>query len=385
MAQNDACATFEAQALTKSRYEPPSVSKLEESKPQLSNNENEAAKSAQKAPTESVKLKKHQMIPIDNHDEADLTHHQPKWFREALERKGESRSIMHDGARVHYWRWKAPNRKPDDTPRPGLLFVHGNGAHGRWFDFIAPLLSRHYNVAAIDLPGMGDSEWRDSYDRNTFGHAIGKVALDAELGPRPVIVGHSFGGFTSLIAAGLYGEKLGGLVLCDFLVKSPETHDEWFLNDPPRRPTRIYPDYETAANRFRLAPPQDCTNRFVVDYIGSHSLREVKIGENPGRRTSDEAGWTWKFDPFIFDGLELGPDLSDIYAGLPCPTACLYGARSFDYRPSEFAHMRSVRPQGPISTIANAHHHLMLDQPHAFASAVEAIMANWEANGSLSE
>ena len=60
---------------------------------------------------------------------------------------------MVEGARVHYLRW-------GDKARPGLLLVHGNAAHAYWWSFIAPFLARDYNVAAIDLSGMGDSDWR---------------------------------------------------------------------------------------------------------------------------------------------------------------------------------------------------------------------------------
>ena len=47
------------------------------------------------------------------------------------------------------------------STRPGLLLVHGNAAHAYWWSFIAPLLARDYNVAAMDLSGMGDSGWRE--------------------------------------------------------------------------------------------------------------------------------------------------------------------------------------------------------------------------------
>ena len=312
-------------------------------------------------------------------DPADRITHQPAWFKAALAAPCETRRLTVDGAGVNYFRWGN-----DDKDRPGLLFIHGNGAHARWFSFIAPLLTPHFNVASMDLPGMGDSDWRDTYTRDTFAHAIGSVAFDADLGPRPVLVGHSFGGFVTLIAGKHYSDRLGGVILADFTVRPKGKHREWFLEGEPRRPTRIYPDFETAVKRFRLAPPQDCANGYIFDYIAGHSLREVKIGDNPGRRPSDEAGWTWKFDPMIFNGLRMGDDHAEIYRSLKCPSATIYGEQSKDYEPEPVADLARIAPDRPISTVAGAQHHIMLDQPVGFASAVSAYVAQWKAAGHLS-
>jgi pimeloyl-ACP methyl ester carboxylesterase len=313
----------------------------------------------------------------------DIITHRPQWFREALETPYESRRVMVDGANIHYLRWGQKDR-PYDPNRPGILFVHGNGAHAFWFAFIAPLLTDRYNVASMDLGGMGDSDWCESYTRDTFAHQIGAVAFDAGLGPKPVIVGHSFGGFVTLIAGKHYSDRLGGLILCDYTVRSPETHREWFLDDGRlRKPTRIYPDFETAKARFRLAPLQPCANGFIVDYIGGLSLREVKQGENPGRRPSTEAGWTWKFDAEMFNGLEMGRDHPDIYKSLKCPKATMFGLESKDYDPASIKYLREIAPEAPVFTVPGAQHHIMLDQPHAFATAVASLMAQWEADGAL--
>ena len=312
----------------------------------------------------------------------DVIRHQPQWFRAALAHAPESRRLTVDGAEIHYLRW-GPENRDDDPERPGLLFVHGNGAHAHWFAFIAPLLAMHYNVASMDLGGMGDSDWRLAYSRDSFAREIGEVALAAGLGPKPVVVGHSFGAFVSLIAAKHYGEKLGGLILCDFTIRPPGERREWFLDGPERKPTRIYPDLETAKARFRLAPLQPCGNGFILDYIGPLSLREVSKGETRGRRTFEETGWTWKFDPTIFNGLAMGSDHAEIYRNLACRGATMFGLDSKDYEPGQIDFLRQLAPDKPVFTIPGAQHHIMLDQPHAFAAAVGAVMAQWHAEGAL--
>lgn len=350
------------------------------SAPERAAKEARAAEEAQKT-REQLQEEWENRGPTPPHiPDEDIIRHRPQWFREALDAPRTEHWLEIDGAKIHYYRWGN-----DDPNRPGVLFVHGNGAHANWFHFIAPLISDRYNVASMDLAGMGDSEWRESYTRESFAQGIGEVALAAGLGPKPVICGHSFGGFVTLIAGKHYGDRLGGLILADFTVRPKEDAHEWFTRDGnnKRRPTRIYPDFESAVARFRLAPLQVCANQFIIDYIAPLSLREVKKGENPGRAPSDEAGWTWKFDGPAFNGLKMGDDHAEIYAGLPCKAASFFGQYSKDYEPERLDFIRGLRPGSPVFTIAGAQHHIMLDQPHAFSAAVAALMGQWEADGAL--
>src|SRR5262249_62155503 len=117
----------------------------------------------------------------------------PAWFGEALAIAPESRVITVSGAKIHYLRW-------GDRSRPGLLLVHGNAAHAHWWDFIAPFLARDYNVAAMDLSGMGDSQWRAEGDvMEQF--ARGEIAVCGDAGRVAP------GG-----APGIRGRRCGGLV-----------------------------------------------------------------------------------------------------------------------------------------------------------------------------
>ncbi|HVY90556.1 MAG TPA: alpha/beta fold hydrolase, partial [Hyphomonadaceae bacterium] len=85
----------------------------------------------------------------------------PKWFEDAVAVKYETAYATSDGAKIHYQRW-------GDRSKPGLLLVHGNGAHAHWWDFIAPYLTQDYHVVAMTFSGMGDSDWRETYAMETF-------------------------------------------------------------------------------------------------------------------------------------------------------------------------------------------------------------------------
>ena len=174
----------------------------------------------------------------------------PDWFKSAIAQGYESHFVEVEGAQIRYQQW---GRKS----APGLLLVHGNGAHAHWYDFIAPYFADTYNVAAMTFSGMGDSEWRDSYTMTTFSKEQIAVAEHAGMfdhAQKPIIVAHSFGGFVTLLTGADYGDRLAGTVIVDSPINPPDRPHR----GPPRsgRPNKIYPDLKSALGRFRLAPPQ---------------------------------------------------------------------------------------------------------------------------------
>ena len=133
----------------------------------------------------------------------------PEWFDRAIATPAESGWVTVDRAAIHYLRWGA-------RAKPGLILVHGNGAHAYWWSFIAPFLAREYNVAAIDLSGMGDSAHRDAYTMEHFAHELLAVAEHAGMfdnAEPPIIVGHSFGGRVVTAAAAALAPQTPGVSL----------------------------------------------------------------------------------------------------------------------------------------------------------------------------
>ena len=95
----------------------------------------------------------------------------PDWFFKAVETEAREKRVEVDDCDVAYRVW-------DGDEGPGLLFIHGMNAHSHWWDFIAPAFIRQYRVAAMDLTGMGDSDFRYEYDPATYANEIVGV-LDA--------------------------------------------------------------------------------------------------------------------------------------------------------------------------------------------------------------
>ena len=128
-----------------------------------------------------------------------------------------------------------------------MLLIHGMNAHCHWWDFIAPQLLDEYRVVAMDLTGMGDSDYRYDYDAETYAQEIVAVCDDAALGNDVVVVGHSFGGMMATKAANLFRERFGSLVLVDSGIRHPdEPMRELPLMGGGR--AKRYPDRENRRN-----------------------------------------------------------------------------------------------------------------------------------------
>jgi pimeloyl-ACP methyl ester carboxylesterase len=282
----------------------------------------------------------------------------PVWFTLAVSTPSEDRVVSVDGCRIHYLRW-------GQAGKPGLCFVHGGFAHAHWWDWIAPFFTGAFTVVALDLGGMGDSGHRPKYSLDTFAKEVERVCAHAGLNVSPVIVGHSFGGRVALRAGARSDARIGGLVLVDFPIRPPGYGHERRQQRLTGRTKEIYPSLDAALKRFKLLPPQPCDNAFVLDYIARRSLAEVN------------GGWSWKFDPRIFDERDNRESADDL-ARLTCRVGAIYGERSALFPPEIRDYMSALfAGRAPMIAMPEAHHHLFLDQPLAFVAVLRALLAAW--------
>lgn len=295
----------------------------------------------------------------------------PDWFRWAIAQEPERSRIDVDGAGVELLAW-------GERGQPGLLLVHGNSAHADWWSFIAPFLARDYRVAAISLSGMGGSDWRESYSFTTFAHEARAGAEAAGLygAPvKPVFIGHSFGGAQVLHAALRFPEWMRAAILVDTGFGPPPNAEGFRMPQMRTRPNRVYPTLADALARFRLMPPQGCSNFFIADFIARRSLKRV-------RDESGAEGWTWRFDPFLFGKMEpqgLG-GFQSFTAGakLETPTTHIYGQNSEIVRRRAAVSDGPRLPEGVVSIeIPDSEHHIMIDQPIALVAALRTALALW--------
>ena len=288
----------------------------------------------------------------------------PFWFQRALETPSERGTVEVAGANIVYEAW-------GEVGKPGIVLIHGSNAHLEWWRFTAPFLADNFRVAALDLSGNGDSDWREQYSGDLFADEVWQVCQAAELGPNPFVVGHSFGGWVALEVGRIHSANLGGILFMDFTTAPPEQYLEWGMRAEREgvqqgRKLRVYEDKDTALGRFRFIPEQPGVHPGVLRHLGEYGLKQV------------EGGWTWKFDPALFDYLEMGVDQRDNYARLTCPTALMLGEKSEDEGAFYAEHMLAISDHLlPTITVPGTYHHLMFDQPIAVAMATKLLLLDW--------
>tara|TARA_R110002096_G_scaffold16276_10_gene55851 strand:- start:1374 stop:2333 length:960 start_codon:yes stop_codon:yes gene_type:complete len=281
----------------------------------------------------------------------------PAWFDRALKATSDSGKVDVEGAAIS---WKAWGKIGD----PGLILVHGGVAHKQWWDALAPYLSADRRVVALDLSGMGDSDWRDEYRMDLYARevrAAGEAGGAFKAG-KPFVVGHSFGGFVALTCSVEFGADIAGAVILDSPIREPEKQRS---SAPPQRGGKIYDSLDYAIGRFRLLPHQPCDNLFLLDHIARESLKE------------QDGGWTWKFDPNLWAKLAYSRrDPAEMLAKMACPVAFFRGADTSLVTDEIWEFMKLAFPAAPFAAIPEAKHHLILDQPLAVVAALETLFAS---------
>lgn len=299
----------------------------------------------------------------------------PDWFLEALSAPREDDIVSVEGAEIHYSAW-------GQRGKPGLLLVHGGRAHRKWWFPFAPHLMDNYRVAALDLSGLGDSDWRERYSLACHADEIFAVCEAAGLNEasRPVVLGHSFGGWATLGAVEIAGERLGGAIVVDspFGVPDPDEgytitldQDKQTSKKQTPKSNRIYASQAEPISRFRFLPNQPGHEAYLVDFIAREGLKSVT---DPDAGTQ---GWCWKFDPRHGRNFDIHFD-RDLFLAARCPLAFIYGEKSLFSRGEGFEHVRKqARGRAPFVTIPESHHHLMMDQPMAFITAIRSLLTCW--------
>ncbi|MCF3939645.1 alpha/beta fold hydrolase [Gordonia tangerina] len=223
-----------------------------------------------------------------------------------------------DGVTLAADRWD-----PVDPPSRGIaLLLHGGGQTRHSWQHTGRRLADHgWTAITIDARGHGESDWADDGDYSISAHARDLAAVVAELDFRPVLVGASLGGMTSLIAQGTDPTLARALVLVDITPRAePEGLEKIssFMHDG----LAGFDSLEDAAaavsayNPHRRRPPRP------------DGLRK-NLRLRDGR-------WYWHWDPRVLTDRANGPENAgvreeqarDAARSITVPTLLIRGAQS---------------------------------------------------------
>lgn len=138
--------------------------------------------------------------------------------------------ITINGTTIHYREWAGTS----DTT---LILLHGFGAHTFSFDSLIERLPDSWHIIAYDRPGFGftkrtfDNVSMYSYEKQS--HII-KVMLDSLHIDNAIIGGHSAGGYTALLFAKAYPDRVKSLILLDasFFGRQINPFLRWLISLP---------------------------------------------------------------------------------------------------------------------------------------------------------
>ena len=278
----------------------------------------------------------------------------PLWFQTAVATPALSRFVAVDDCAIHYLTWNE-----HETHKPPLVFVHGYRAHARWWSMIAPYFTERFRVYALDFSGMGNSGERPHYDTDIHAHDLAGFIEQLHLAPATV-VGHSFGGLRTLRVCANHSGLIEHAIIVDSYFNLT-TVEQSRASRPLR--SRMFTDYQSLRERYRLLPDQPAAFPEMIDYIAHHSIKQVT------------EGWRWKFDAAL-PAASIEIDSEDSLARTINRVDIVVGELSMVLSAERAQRVTGMlrRGRGPI-IMPQAHHHIMLDQPLALIAVLRALLA----------
>ncbi|OBA80819.1 peroxidase [Mycobacterium sp. 1164966.3] len=178
-----------------------------------------------------------------------------------------------------------------------MVFLHGGGQTRRsWGRAAAAVAERGWQAVTVDLRGHGESDWSTDGDYRVVSFASDIQEVLRRLPPRPVLVGASLGGFTSMLLAGELSPGIAGAVVLVDIVP----------NMDPSGASRIH-----AFMADRVASGFDSLDE-VADMIAEYNPHRPRPTDLDGLRTNLRRRgdrWYWHWDPQFISGTSPFPPM----------------------------------------------------------------------------
>jgi esterase len=267
----------------------------------------------------------------------------------------ESHHVVINRMRFHYLDWGVKGRPP-------IIFLHGGGLNAHTWDVVCLMLRQQYRCLALDQRGHGDSEWEPTSDYSHDSQVQDVEGFIEKLGlHKPLLIGHSMGGFAAIGYAIAHAEKLAGLVLVDV---GPELSMDGakrirdFINQD-----RVLDSVEAFVERAMAFNPR--RNPTLLRRSLLHNLRKLPNGK-----------YTWKHDPnrmspdFAAERVERAREIKRDIHRISCPTLIMRGERSDVFTDANASTFAESLPNGRWINVGNAGHTIQGDNPAGLLDAL---------------
>lgn len=268
---------------------------------------------------------------------------------------------------------------PDDADAPDVVLIPGLSTPRAVWDATADRLKRTYRVHRVQIRGFGDDAGTNA-EGPVLEPMMREVAdyiddcITDQGRAAPAVIGHSMGGLTGLMIAARAPDEIGRLMIVDAV---PFIGTIFF---PSATVEMMKPQAETMANAMRAqlakgwpaGPLTDPGEASPMGRMSNSAAGRIQVSE-----------WTRTADPRVtaqvfFDVMTT--DMRGELAQVTAPVTLLY-AQDDRVMPAAMA-QQAFEPQYAgtarfqAQMVPDSRHFIMLDQPDAFAKAVDAFLAD---------
>lgn len=251
-----------------------------------------------------------------------------------------------------------------------VILIPGLSSPRAVWDGIAPGLAKSHRVYLVQVNGFGG----DAPGANLQPGILDGVVADLDTLiardklRRPAIIGHSMGGLVALMLAKAHPADVGKLMIVDSL---------------PFFGALFAPDATVDQVRPQAAAFRDMTAKMAGDQAAQAANNErvaTQMTLTPAAHAT-VVGWAGRADPRVTAEAmyeDMTTDLRPAMASIETPITLVYPWNAHLPKPVAEALYKREYARAPHVTfvdISDAAHFVMLDQPAAFASAVDTFLA----------
>ncbi|MDT3717162.1 alpha/beta hydrolase [Pseudomonas soli] len=262
---------------------------------------------------------------------------------------------------MHTWTGAHGNRLcgdswGDPSARPVVLLHGGGQTRHSWRHTARQLAQAGFHAVAYDARGHGDSSWVEDGDYGEMAMARDLACVARTLAGRPVLIGASMGGMTSLQAAG------GGVVDAAALILADVAHlssggGVGRVRDFMTRHAEGFVSLDEAANA-------------IAHYRGGKHRKASTHGLGKNLRRAPDGRLYWHWDPRFLDArgdlAERAARLGQCARRLDVPTLVVRGEHSDVLTREAVSEFLALCPQARNIEVAGAGHMLTGDDNDAF-------------------
>ena len=231
-----------------------------------------------------------------------------------------------------------------------VILLHGIAASlFDWNRLIPDLAGCGYRALALDLPGHGESfkpSQPEAYRMETlYGHLERWIVEQAGVAP-VALVGHSMGGYLSLLYTLRHPDRVRGLVLINPLYSPQQLRP---LLQAGRRHPRV------GEKALRLTP------EWLMNILmGWDPSKPADFPPDARRQIANDYK---RASPHIVYITQTIPDLTPLLAQVATPTLLIWGEKDHTLQPASFHRLAQLIPGAASSAIPGCGHQPHIGQP----------------------